>query len=126
MEVTILGCSSFSAGVAVAPETTQGSLLLNSAGLASVSSLRLLSFKNGRALVLINYCVIVHVAFPGGQVEANENDGFLLNLPPPTLERIVDVAFCQGILFLLDELGWICILSSGDSIWGKGEKVRDT
>ncbi|XP_066490937.1 spatacsin [Tiliqua scincoides] len=90
--------------------------LLLSKGLSSVTSLRLLSFKNGRALVLLNHCIIAHLAFLGGEVEENGNNGFLLDLPPATLERIVDVAFCRGILFLLDKSGWIYIFDARDGV----------
>ncbi|KAJ6662923.1 hypothetical protein lerEdw1_011127 [Lerista edwardsae] len=89
--------------------------LLHPKGISSVSLLRLLSFKNGRALVLLNHCIIAQLALPGGEGEANEDESFLLDLPPP-LERIVDVVFCRGILFLLDENGWIYIFDARDGV----------
>lgn len=95
----------------------ESSLSPTYAGLCSVSSMRVLSFKNGRALLLLNNVIIAHLDFLGGELEAEElKDCFLLDLSPQTLERVVDATFCRGVLFLLDKSGWICILFSGKMV----------
>ncbi|XP_061451638.1 spatacsin isoform X2 [Rhineura floridana] len=88
--------------------------------LSSVSSLRVLSFKNGRALLLLNNFLVAQLAFPGGgrELEVEElEECFLLDLSSEALERIVDVAFCRGVLFLLDESGWIYIFDATDGAY---------
>lgn len=85
-------------------------LMSSFTGLLSISSLQVLSFKNGRAILLLNNFVIAHLIFPGGELGEEVESCFRLDLPPQTLERIVNVTFCRGILFLLDETGWIRIL----------------
>lgn len=78
--------------------------------LLSISSLQVLSFKNSRAILLLNNFMIVHLFFPGGELGEEVEGCFRLDLPPQTLERTVNVTFCRGIIFLLDETGWIRIL----------------
>lgn len=93
------------------PEHVKQCFLSNRAGFPSLSSLRLLTFKNGRAVLLVNTFVIVHLAFTGGERETAEVEGcFSLDLPSQALERVADVTFCRDVVFLLDESGWICIL----------------
>ncbi|ETE61251.1 Spatacsin [Ophiophagus hannah] len=85
--------------------------------LLSISSLQVLSFKNGRAILLLNNCVIAHLVFPGGELGEEVEGCFRLDLPPQTLERTVNVTFCRGILFLLDETGWIHIFGATDGTY---------
>lgn len=87
-----------------------GLIASKNASLPSISSLKVLSFKNGRVLLLLNNFMIAHLVFPGGELDEEVEDCFRLDLPPQTLERIADVTFCRGVLFLLDETGWIRIL----------------
>ncbi|XP_070619126.1 spatacsin isoform X2 [Erythrolamprus reginae] len=87
------------------------------AGLQSISSLQVLSFKNGRAILLLNNVVIAHLIFPGGELGEEVESCFGLDLPPQTLERTVNVTFCRGILFLLDETGWIHIFGAADGAY---------
>ncbi|KAL8197371.1 UNVERIFIED_CONTAM: hypothetical protein K2H54_021762 [Gekko kuhli] len=76
--------------------------------LAPVSSLRVLSFENSRAVLMLNNFIVVRLAFPGGGREAEDlEDCFFLDLSPQVLERIVDVSFCRGVIILLDKSGWI-------------------
>ncbi|XP_013920684.1 PREDICTED: spatacsin isoform X1 [Thamnophis sirtalis] len=83
----------------------------------SISSLQVLSFKNGRAILLLNNFVIAHLIFPGGELGEEVEGCFRLDLPPQTLERTVNVTFCRGILFLLDETGWIHIFGASDGAY---------
>lgn len=63
---------------------------------------------------MLNNFIVVRLAFPGGGREAEDlEDCFSLDLSPQVLERIVDVAFCRGVVILLDESGWMCILYRG-------------
>ncbi|XP_042328622.1 spatacsin isoform X2 [Sceloporus undulatus] len=86
--------------------------------LASLSSLKLLSFTNGKALLLLNNFILVHLAFPAGELEAVMlKDCFVLNLSPQASERIADVTVCRDILFLLDESGWIYFFDATDGTY---------
>ncbi|XP_025031102.1 spatacsin isoform X1 [Python bivittatus] len=81
--------------------------------------------------------MIAHLIFPGGELGEEIEGCFRLDLPPQTLERIVDVTFCRGVLFLLDETGWIYIFDTTDGVylahvsvclyqsWGQEEKNQD-
>nr|XP_056721708.1 spatacsin [Euleptes europaea] len=83
-----------------------------------VSSLRVLSFENGRALLMLNSFVVVRLAFLGGGQEVEElEDCFFLDLSPQVLERIVDASFCRGIVVLLDESGWIYVFDAIDGTY---------
>uniref|UniRef100_A0A8C3IN44 SPG11 vesicle trafficking associated, spatacsin n=1 Tax=Chrysemys picta bellii TaxID=8478 RepID=A0A8C3IN44_CHRPI len=84
--------------------------------LSSISSVRILSFKKNTSLLLLNNFILVHLEFPGEDTELQALDCFILDLSPQALERITDVNFCRGVLFLLDNSGWICILCNGDFI----------
>ncbi|XP_029139153.1 spatacsin [Protobothrops mucrosquamatus] len=87
------------------------------ADLLSISSLQVLSFKNSRAILLLNNFMIVHLIFPGGELGEEVEGCFRLDLPPQTLERTVNVTFCRGIIFLLDETGWIHIFGAIDGAY---------
>ncbi|XP_048337718.1 spatacsin isoform X2 [Sphaerodactylus townsendi] len=83
-----------------------------------ISSLKVLSFENGRALLMLNSSIVVCLAFPGGQQEAEElEDCFFLDLSPQVLERIVDTSFCRGVVVLLDESGWIYVFDAVDGTY---------
>ncbi|XP_065544877.1 spatacsin isoform X2 [Lathamus discolor] len=82
--------------------------------LSSIFSLRILSFKNSKCTLLLNTFIVVHLAFPGEDSSLEMSDCFTLDLPRQVLERITDVHFCRGILFLLDSSGWIYIFDSFD------------
>ncbi|CAI5792574.1 Spatacsin_C domain-containing protein [Podarcis lilfordi] len=100
-------------------EDTQKQLIkFKNISLSSISSLRVLSFKNGKALMLLNNCIIAQLAFLGGELKAEKlEECFLLDLSSEALERIVDVAFCRGVLFLLEESGWIYIFDATDGAY---------
>ncbi|KAJ7311131.1 hypothetical protein JRQ81_006734 [Phrynocephalus forsythii] len=86
--------------------------------LCSISSMRVLSFKNGKAVLLLNNVIIAHLAFWGAELEAEElKDYFLLDLSPETLERVVDATFCRGVLFILDKSGWIYVFNAVDGAY---------
>ncbi|NXI39236.1 SPTCS protein, partial [Galbula dea] len=89
-------------------------LEVKSISLSSVSSLRILSFGNNKCLLLLNEVIVVHLTFPGRGSPTETCDCFALDLPPQGLERITDVQFCRGILFLLDSSGWIYVVDSSD------------
>ncbi|KAG8145260.1 hypothetical protein E2320_013619 [Naja naja] len=101
----------------VPEERLRGLVAARDAGLLSISSLQVLSFKNGRAILLLNNCVIAHLVFPGGELGEELEGCFRLDLPPQTLEMTVNVTFCRGILFLLDETGWIHIFGATDGAY---------
>nr|XP_008120270.1 PREDICTED: spatacsin [Anolis carolinensis] len=85
---------------------------------SSLSSLRLLSFKNGKALVLLNKIILARLSFPVGEPAAiTLKDCFVLHLSPQAAERIVDVTLCRGIVFLLDESGWIYFFDATDGTY---------
>ncbi|NXP43968.1 SPTCS protein, partial [Heliornis fulica] len=79
---------------------------------SSIFSLRILSFGNNKCILLLNKCIIVHLAFPGRDSPLETCGCFTLDLPPPVLERITDTHFCRGVLFLLDSSGWIYVFDS--------------
>lgn len=75
----------------------------------SFESLRILSFHNKTALLLINRCLVLRTAFPGRD-SGSILDCFPLPLPAQVADAVVDVQFCRGLLFILSTLRWICIL----------------
>ncbi|XP_060116339.1 spatacsin [Heteronotia binoei] len=86
--------------------------------LPPVSSLRVLSFENNRAFLMLNNFIVVRLAFPGGAREAEDvEDCFFLDLSPQVLERIVDASFCRGVVILLDESGWIYVFDAVDGTY---------
>uniref|UniRef100_A0A8D2LN51 SPG11 vesicle trafficking associated, spatacsin n=1 Tax=Varanus komodoensis TaxID=61221 RepID=A0A8D2LN51_VARKO len=59
--------------------------------LSSISTLKVLSFKNGRALLLLNNFIVVQLAFLGGERETEELEKcFQLELSAEVLGQIVD------------------------------------
>ncbi|XP_035191411.1 spatacsin isoform X1 [Oxyura jamaicensis] len=82
--------------------------------LSSILSLRILSFKDNRCLLLLNNFIVVHLTFPGEDSSLETCDCITLDLAPQVLERITDINFCRGILFFLDSSGWIHIFDSSD------------
>ncbi|XP_042679854.1 spatacsin isoform X1 [Centrocercus urophasianus] len=86
----------------------------NSISLSSILSLRILSFKDNRCILLLNSFIVMHITFPGERSSLEMCDCFTLDLPPPVLERITDINFCRGILFFLDSSGWIYVFDSFD------------
>uniref|UniRef100_A0A8C3IRR4 SPG11 vesicle trafficking associated, spatacsin n=1 Tax=Chrysemys picta bellii TaxID=8478 RepID=A0A8C3IRR4_CHRPI len=84
--------------------------------LSSISSVRILSFKKNTSLLLLNNFILVHLEFPGEDTELQALDCFILDLSPQALERITDVNFCRGVLFLLDNSGWIYIFDTVDGV----------
>ncbi|KAM9532540.1 spatacsin [Guaruba guarouba] len=95
-------------------DTLRKLLEVKNISLSSIFSLRILSFKNNKCTLLLNTFIVVHLAFPGEDSSLETSDCFTLDLPPQVLERITDVHFCRGILFLLDSSGWIYIFDSFD------------
>lgn len=75
----------------------------------SFKSLRILSFHNKTALLLINRCLILRIVFAGRE-SGSVLDCFPLLLPAQTADTIIDTQLCRGLLFVLSTLGWICIL----------------
>ncbi|CAM5087629.1 unnamed protein product [Natator depressus] len=84
--------------------------------LSSISSVRILSFKKSTSLLLLNNFILVHLDFPGEDTELQALDCFILDMSPQALERITDVNFCRGVLFLLDNSGWIYIFDTIDGV----------
>ncbi|XP_057636203.1 spatacsin [Chionomys nivalis] len=78
----------------------------------ALESLRILSFHN-TALLLINRCLVLHIAFPGGD-SGSVLDCFPLPLPPAAADTVIDVQFCRGLLFVLSTLHWIYIFDTSD------------
>ncbi|XP_038186655.1 spatacsin [Arvicola amphibius] len=76
-------------------------------------SLRILSFHNKTALLLINRCVILRIAFPGRD-SGSLLDCLPLPLPPQAADTVIDVQFCRGFLFVLSTLHWIYIFDTSD------------
>uniref|UniRef100_A0A669PH55 SPG11 vesicle trafficking associated, spatacsin n=1 Tax=Phasianus colchicus TaxID=9054 RepID=A0A669PH55_PHACC len=86
----------------------------DSISLSSILSLRILSFKDNRCILLLNSFIVMHLTFPGESTSLETCDCFTLDLSPPVLERITDINFCRGILFFLDSSGWIYVFDSFD------------
>ncbi|XP_072481651.1 spatacsin isoform X2 [Notamacropus eugenii] len=85
--------------------------------ISSLSCLRILSFQNTSSLLLINKCIILHLAFPGRDAEVKTLSCYTLALPPQSLERIIDAQLCRGFLFVLDSSGWIYIFDAVDGTY---------
>nr|XP_020667859.1 spatacsin isoform X1 [Pogona vitticeps] len=93
-------------------------IMSKNTSLSSISSMRVLSFKNGKVFLLLNNFIIVHLAFGGRELETEKLElCFVLNLSQQTLERVVDATFCRGVLFLLDKSGWIYFFSAMDGAY---------
>ncbi|XP_031411090.1 spatacsin-like [Meleagris gallopavo] len=88
----------------------------NGISLSSILSLRILSFKDNRCILLLNSFIVMHLTFPGECSSLETCDCFTLDLPPPVLERITDINFCRGILFFLDSSGLIYVFDSFDGV----------
>ncbi|XP_019352478.2 spatacsin isoform X2 [Alligator mississippiensis] len=82
--------------------------------LSSISSLKILLFKNNTSLLLVNNFILVYLAFPGENSELEARDCITLKLPSQALERVADADLCRGILFLLDNSGWIYVFDTVD------------
>ncbi|XP_028734564.1 LOW QUALITY PROTEIN: spatacsin [Peromyscus leucopus] len=82
----------------------------------SFKSLRILSFHNKTALLLINRCLILRVVLPGRDSGNRVLDCFPLALPAQTADTIIDVQLCRGFLFVLSTLGWIYIFDTADGM----------
>ncbi|XP_075752911.1 spatacsin isoform X2 [Pelodiscus sinensis] len=95
-------------------ETLKKLLEVKNISVPSVSSLRILSFKKSSSLLLLNHFILVHLDFPEEDTEVEAPDCFVLDLSPQALERITDVNFCRGVLFLLDNSGRIYIFDTID------------
>ncbi|XP_012865545.1 PREDICTED: spatacsin isoform X1 [Dipodomys ordii] len=78
----------------------------------SLLSLRILSFHNNTAFVFINKCMILHVVFPEKDADIGVLSCFMLPLPTQTMDTIIDIQLCRGILFVLSSLGWIYIFNT--------------
>ncbi|NXI71697.1 SPTCS protein, partial [Anseranas semipalmata] len=95
-------------------DTLKKLLEVKNISLSSILSLRILSFKDNRCILLLNNFIVVHLTFPGEDSSLETCDCITLDLPPQVLERITDINFCRGILFFLDSSGWIYIFDSFD------------
>ncbi|XP_019388741.1 PREDICTED: spatacsin, partial [Crocodylus porosus] len=82
--------------------------------LSSISSMKILLFKNNTSLLFVNNFILVYLAFPGENSELEARDCITLKLPSQALERVADVNLCKGILFLLDNSGWIYVFDTVD------------
>ncbi|XP_048188243.1 spatacsin [Perognathus longimembris pacificus] len=78
----------------------------------SLLSLRILSFHSNTSFVFINKCMILHVVFPEKDADIGVLNCFTLPLPKQTMDTIVDIQLCKGILFILSSLGWIHIFDT--------------
>ncbi|XP_068962031.1 spatacsin [Petaurus breviceps papuanus] len=85
--------------------------------ISSLSYLRILLFQNSSSLLLINRCIVLHIAFPGRDAEVKTLSCFTLALAPQALERITDSQLCRGFLFVLDSSGWIYIFDVVDGTY---------
>uniref|UniRef100_A0A8C4USQ8 SPG11 vesicle trafficking associated, spatacsin n=1 Tax=Falco tinnunculus TaxID=100819 RepID=A0A8C4USQ8_FALTI len=97
-------------------DTLKKHLEVKNISLSSIFSLRILSFKNNKCILLLNKFIVVHLTFPGEDSPLEKCDCFTLDLPPQVLERVTDTYFCRGILFLLDSSGWIYVFDSLDGV----------
>uniref|UniRef100_A0A8C8R5G6 SPG11 vesicle trafficking associated, spatacsin n=1 Tax=Pelusios castaneus TaxID=367368 RepID=A0A8C8R5G6_9SAUR len=97
-------------------DTLKKLLEVKNISLSSISSVKILSFKNSTSLLLLNNCILVYLAFSEDDAELEIHDCFVLDLSPQVLERITDVNFCRGVLFLLDNSGWIYIFDTVDGV----------
>ncbi|XP_021263305.1 spatacsin isoform X2 [Numida meleagris] len=95
-------------------DTLRKLLEANNISLSSILSLRILSFKDNKCILLLNNFIVMHLTFPGERSSLETCGCFTLDLPPPVLERITDTSFCRGILFFLDSSGWIYVFDSFD------------
>ncbi|MGH0181887.1 UNVERIFIED_CONTAM: hypothetical protein FKN15_008095 [Acipenser sinensis] len=78
--------------------------------LSSSLSLRILSYENNKAFVLLNNCILLHLLFSETGAEPEVLNCSTIGVLPQTLERIADCQICTGVLFVLDNTGHICIL----------------
>ncbi|XP_046317765.1 spatacsin isoform X1 [Marmota monax] len=78
----------------------------------SLLSLRILSFNNNTSLLFINKCIILHIMFPERDSEIRVLSCFTLSLPTQTVNTIIDMQLCRGVLFVLSSLGWIYIFDT--------------
>ncbi|XP_074863263.1 spatacsin [Carettochelys insculpta] len=95
-------------------ETFKKLLAVKNINISSISSVRILSFKRSTSLLLLNNFILVQLNLSGEDTELDALDCFILDLSPQALERITDVNFCRGVLFLLDNSGWIYIFDTID------------
>ncbi|XP_010085274.1 PREDICTED: spatacsin-like, partial [Pterocles gutturalis] len=95
-------------------DTLKKLLEVKNISLSSIFSLRILSFENNKCILLLNKSIVVHLTFPGKESPLETCDCFALDLRPQALERITDMHFCRGILFLLDSSGWIYVFDTFD------------
>ncbi|XP_074145608.1 spatacsin [Sminthopsis crassicaudata] len=85
--------------------------------ISSLLCLKILSFQNTSSLLLINRCIVLHIAFPERDTEVKTLNCFSLALPPQVLERITDSQLCRGFLFVLDSSGWIYVFDAADGTY---------
>lgn len=84
---------------------------------ASLLSLRILSFHDNTSILFINQSIIVHLGFPERDAEIRVLNCFTVPFPAQTVDRIVDIQLCRGILFILSSLGWIYIFDTVDGTY---------
>lgn len=75
--------------------------------------MRLLSLCDRDILLLVSNSVLVHLRYTGKEQKPKIVSCVCLELDPEAAERISDVCLSHEILFLLDSLGFICILPTG-------------
>nr|XP_051678260.1 spatacsin [Oryctolagus cuniculus] len=80
----------------------------------SLLSLQILSFRSNTSLLFINKYLILHIVFPERGDEVSVLGCFTLPLPAQTVDAIVDVQSCRGVLFVLSSGGWIYIFDTAD------------
>ncbi|XP_073921960.1 spatacsin isoform X3 [Castor canadensis] len=83
----------------------------------SLLSLRILSFHSNTSLLFINKCIILHIVFPERDAEIRVLNCFTLSLPAQTVDMIIDMQLCRGILFVLSSSGWIYIFDIVDGTY---------
>ncbi|XP_017657798.2 spatacsin isoform X2 [Nannospalax galili] len=78
----------------------------------SLQSLKILSFHDNTSLLFINRCIVLRVLFPERDAEMRVLSCLTLSLPAQTVETIIDVQLCRGVLFVLSTLDWIYIFNT--------------
>uniref|UniRef100_A0A674AYM2 SPG11 vesicle trafficking associated, spatacsin n=1 Tax=Salmo trutta TaxID=8032 RepID=A0A674AYM2_SALTR len=87
-------------------------LHFDSAGVAEVVSLRLLSFVDARSFLLLNSSVVVQLQWQQGAEPETLSCCSIVLPPKAPLDTCTDYQLCRGILFVLTTAGVICILSN--------------
>lgn len=81
---------------------------------SELRTVRLLSFMDGRCVLLMNACVVMHLRWMEESSHLDPLSSCQLGLPPQMQDECVDYHLCRGILFVLLGSGVTYVLDSTD------------